>query len=651
MRTRPETLAAGARIERIPILMSDARPNVSESEARAVAEGARETTWDAPSFVRELFLGRLDLGLIHPFPEPDPEEQKRAAEFLAKLERFLVEKVDGEQIERDARIPEAVIQGLREMGAFGIKIPREYGGLGLSQYTYCRAMSLVTSVNGSLVALLSAHQSIGVPGPVKMFGTDEQKQRFLPRLAKGAISAFALTEDEVGSDPARMTTTAIPTPDGSAYVLNGQKLWITNGSVAELMVVMARTPGKDGKPGPISAFIVETNSPGFEVVKRLEFMGLRGIENATLRFTNVRVPKENLLWGEGKGLKLALITLNAGRLTIPAGCAAIGKWCLNLCRQWANTRQQWGKQVGRHDAVAQMLAKMAADTYAMEAVADLGALLADRGRSDIRLEAAIAKMWNTDLGWALVDSAVQIRGGRGYETAASMELRGEPGIPLERALRDMRINLIFEGSNQVMRLFIAREALDVHLKVAGDVVMPNVPLGRRLAGLVRSGLFYAGWYPMRWLGWGHWPQYAEFGSLAGHMRWIERTSRRLSRQVFHLMVLHGPALERRQMLLFRCVDVGAELFAMAATCSRALRDAKQGVGDGSGLQLADTFCRAARRRVEASFAAIASNDDVSNYDTARGVLSERFRWLEDGVVPAPQAPAATSGSAKGAAAS
>ncbi len=630
--------------------MSDAKPNVSESEARAVAEGARETTWDAPSFVRELFLGKLDLGLIHPWPEPDAEEQKRAAEFLAKLETFLREKVDGEVIERDGRIPDEVVQGLKAMGAFGIKIPREYGGLGLSQYTYCRAMSLVTSVNGSLVALLSAHQSIGVPGPVKMFGSDEQKKRLLPRLAAGAISAFALTEEEVGSDPARMTTTAVPTPDGSAYLLNGRKLWITNGTVSELMVVMARTPGKDGKPGPISAFVVETNSPGFEVVNRLEFMGLRGIENAVLSFTNVRVPKENLLWGEGKGLKLALVTLNTGRLTIPAGCAAIGKWALNVCRHWANARQQWGKNVGKHDAVAQMLAKMAADTYAMEAIADLGSLLADRGKSDIRLEAAIGKMWNTDVAWALCDDAMQIRGGRGYETAASLASRGEAPIPLERALRDMRINKIFEGSNQVMRLFIAREALDLHLKVAGDVVMPNVPMGRRLSGLVRSGLFYLGWYPTRWLGWGHWPQYSEFGPLAGHLRWVERTSRRLARQIFHLMVVNGPALERRQSQLFRCVDAGAELFAMAATCSRALRDTRKGVGDGSAMPLADTFCRAARRRVEASFAAVASNDDVSNYETARGVLSDRFAWLEDGILEPPGAPPAVPAGTKEAAA-
>ncbi len=609
------------------------RAHASEQEARAVAEASRETAWTAPSFVRELFLGRLAMGLVHPYPEPDPEEQTRAAEFMGRLERFLREQVDGERIEQDARVPDAVIDGLRALGAFGIKIPREYGGLGLSQYSYGRAMGLCGTVSSALVTLLSAHQSIGVPQPLKLFGTEEQKKQWLPRLARGAVSAFALTEPDVGSDPARMTTTATPTPDGSSWVLNGEKLWCTNGTIAELMVVMARTPGRDGRPGPISAFIVEGDTPGVEVAGRLEFMGLRGIENAWLRLRNVRVPRENLLSGEGRGLKLALVTLNTGRLTVPAGCAAAGKWCVQVAREFAKDRVQWGKPVGHHEAVAQMLTEMAATTYAMEAIADLCSMLADRGRADIRLEAAIAKLWNTERAWEVADLAVQVCGGRGYETARSLASRGETPVPLERLLRDLRINRIFEGTSQIMRLFIAREALDPHLTAAGDVVMPGVPAARRMTGAMRAGAFYARWYPARWLAWDHWPRHGGFGPLADHVRWMARASRRLARAQFHLMVRYGPGLEKRQAQLFRCVDVGAELFAMAATTSRATRDAARGrATDGSPLELADVFCRLARRRIERLFEAIADNDDETVYEVARDVLDRRYGWLEDGIV-------------------
>ena len=625
------------------------KAHVSELEARAVAEASRETRWESPSFVREMFLGRLELGLIHPHLEPDPEEQKRAAPFLEKLERFLRDEVDPEEVEHTGRIPQPAIDRLKELGAFGIKIPREYGGLGLSQYTYGRAMGLVGTRCGALVALLSAHQSIGVPTPLKLFGSEEQKHRLLPRLAKGAISAFALTETDVGSDPARMTTTAVPTADGTAYVLNGEKLWCTNGSIAELLVVMARTPGKPGKPGPISAFIVEGNAPGIEVVQRLEFMGIRGIENALLRFTNVRVPRENLLWAEGKGLKLALVTLNTGRLTLPATCASAGKWCVQVARRFAKERVQWGRPVGQHEAVAQMLADMAARTYAMEAISDLSALLADAGKSDIRLEAAIAKLWNSDVAWQISDEAVQIRGGRGYETARSLASRGEAPVPLEQVHRDLRINRIFEGTNQVMRLFIAREALDPHLEVASDAVMPHVPFGRRLAGLGRAALFYAWWYPSRWLGWGRWPRYSEFGPLAGHLRWVDRTSRRLARQLFHLMMRWGPALEKKQAQLFRCVDIGAELFAMSAVCVRAHRDARRPGADRTTLELADVFCRMARGKVEALFEEVRTNADARVYAAARGVLDGRYGWLEQGIVEAPEHPEAPLAEAKGAA--
>jgi len=614
--------------------MSEKKKLATELEAREVAEHAREQDWEKHSFARALFEGRLDLGLVHPHPRPDPEEQARAAEFMEKLTAYARDHIDGDQIDRDGWVPQEVLDGLAELGAFGIKTPRKYGGLELSQLSYNRALAIVASRCGATGAFLSAHQSIGVPGPLLKFGTDEQKDRYLPRLAKGALSAFALTEKDVGSDPANMATTAELSDDGSHWILNGEKLWATNGPRAEIIVVMARTAASKGSSRkPITAFIVETAWEGVEVLNECSFMGLKGLSNGSLRFTNVRVPAENLLWGEGKGLKLALVTLNTGRLALPAFCAAAGKGCLEMLRDWANQRVQWGRPVGKHDAIAQMLGKMAADTYAMEALVELTAGMSDSGKFDIRLEAAIAKLWATETGWSLVNDALQVRGGRGYETHESLQKRGETSYPIERYVRDMRINTIFEGSSEIMRLFIAREAVDRHLSIAGDLVNPKAPVGAKLKALVRAGLYYAWWYPTRFLGWSAWPRYSEFGGLARHVRYVERTSRKLARATFYTMVRFGPGLERRQAVLGRIVDIGADLLVMTACIVRAQMLSEQNGADTRGAAaLADAYCRQARRRISGRFRSVFRNDDAATYSVAMRFLKGEFDWLEAGVI-------------------
>ena len=611
-------------------------PSVDERQARQVAEAARESAWLQPSFGKQLFLGDFQLGLIHPQPRPDADMTRRGEEFCARMREYCETSVSGAVIERDAKIPDEVVKGLADLGAFGIKISPEYGGLGLSYLYYNRALMIAGSASPAIAALLSAHQSIGVPQPIAQFGTDEQKRRYLPRCARGEISAFLLTEPDVGSDPARLATTAEPSADGSEYILNGVKLWTTNGVVADLLVVMARVPRSEGHRGGITAFVVEGNADGVTVEQRNSFMGLRGLENGVTRFYQVRVPAECRIGDEGKGLKIALTTLNTGRLSLPASCAATGKLAVKIAREWAGERVQWGRPVGEHEAVAKKISFIAATAYAVEAVVELSSQLADGKRQDIRIEAALAKLYCSEMGWKIADELVQIRGGRGYETAASMAARGERGVPAEQWLRDMRINRIFEGSSEIMRLFIAREAVDAHLAAAGELIEPGVPAGRKARAAAKAGGFYAKWLPTLVTGKGQQPgAYNEFGPLAGHLRYVERTSRKLARATFYGMARWQGKLERKQGFLGRIVDIGAELYAMSAACTRAQLDAtdEAGTGRGStGFELAGAYCAQARLRCDELFGQLWANTDTADSALSAQVLTGRYTWLEDGII-------------------
>ncbi|MFD6873139.1 MULTISPECIES: acyl-CoA dehydrogenase family protein [unclassified Streptomyces] len=616
------------------------QPKVTEREARRVAEAAREQDWRKPSFAKELFLGRFRLDLIHPHPLPADEDARRGEAFLARLREFCEAMLaDGTaaRIEREAKIPDEAVRGLKELGALGMKIDPKYGGLGLTQVYYNKALALVGSVSPAIGALLSAHQSIGVPQPLKMFGTQEQKDAYLPRCATTAISAFLLTEPDVGSDPARLATTAVP--DGEdAYVLDGVKLWTTNGVVADLLVVMARVPKGDNHRGGITAFVVEADSPGITVEHRNAFMGLRGLENGVTRFHGVRVPAAQRIGAEGAGLKIALTTLNTGRLSLPAMCVGAGKWCLKIAREWSGVREQWGRPVARHEAVGAKISFIAATTFALEAVVDLASQMADEDRNDIRIEAALAKLYGSEMACLMADELVQIRGGRGFETAESLAARGERAVPAEQMLRDLRINRIFEGSTEIMHLLIAREAVDAHLAVAGDIIDPEKDLGDKARAGARAAGFYARWLPQLATGAGQLPgTYRDFHptghpDLATHLRYVERGSRKLARSTFYAMSRWQGRMETKQNFLGRIVDIGAELFAMSAACVRAEHLRAAGEHGREAYQLADAFCRQSRIRVEELFGRLWSNTDDLDRKVVEGVMGGAYTWLEEGVL-------------------
>ncbi len=604
--------------------------NEEEAASIAVAEDNRELDWKSKSFMASMFMGDFDVAMCFPFPAQDAADKAAGDAMCAKVQAWAEANIDGEQIDHDEEIPAHVLRGCAELGLMGIKIPTKYGGLGMSQTNYMRILSVIANHCGSVAATLSAHQSIGAPQPLKLFGTQAQKDKYLPLFAKGALSAFALTEPGVGSDPANMSTTAVTDENGD-WILNGTKLWCTNGNIADVIVVMARTPAivKNGREiNQISAFIVETDTPGFQVLHRSRFMGLKAIENGIIRFVDLKVPKENLVGGEGKGLRLALTTLNDGRLSIPAIGAQSMIEIGAFMTRWAKTREQWGKVIGEHEAGAEKLAQITAGAYAMETFSNYCAALSDMGDRDLRMEAASAKLYNTEMSWTLADTAMQLRGGRGYETHTSLEGRGAPAFPMERALRDTRINRIVEGTSDIMRLFLAREALDSHLRLAGGLFKRGATVGDKLGVLARSGVFYARWYPRLWLG-GLFKSYGGFDPrLRKWVKWVEKRSRKLARTLFHQMMFKGQKLEMHQLILARLVDVGTELAVMALVAARV--QTEMAAGDASGLNKAVYWLHARSVVVDQLFSAVTSNSDA----LARAVAKEAMDGAD--TLPAPR---------------
>jgi alkylation response protein AidB-like acyl-CoA dehydrogenase len=619
--------------------------NVSEKEARDVVEAAREADWKLPSFGKQLFLGDFRLDLIHPQPKLAADQIEKGERFLAELRKVL-EETDPLEIEREAKIPDSLVDALKRIGALGIKVPPEYGGLGLSQVYYSKALAIAGNCHSAICTLLSAHQSIGVAEPLRMFGSEEQRQKWLPLVAKDHISAFLLTEPGVGSDPARMESTAMPvasapvddditaTPVEGGYRITGRKLWATNGTVADIVVVMAKVPKGDGHRGGISAFVLPYDSEGITVLHRNAFMGLRGIENSVTVLNDVFVPEENRIAREGDGLRIALSTLNTGRLALMAISVGASKWATKVAREWATERVQWGRPIGKHDAVAQKLAFIAGSAFGLEAMLDVSARLADDKRNDIRIEAALCKVYGSELAWKVIDELMQVRGGRGYETAESLKARGEKPVPVEQALRDMRVNRIFEGSSEIMHLLIAREAVDTHLQAAGGLLMGDGDAKAKADAAMKAGLFYGKWLPQLAVGKGQNPRsYEEFGPLATYLRYVERASRKLARSTFYGMARWQAKLENKQTFLGRVVDIGAELFAISSTVVYAdTLGREQPERKEEAIELAELFCSMAKRRADTLFHELWANDDDSRYSAAQNLLTGRYAWLEDGVL-------------------
>lgn len=555
---------------------------------------AEELLFSGPQqagFAKELYFGRFRAESIMPYPQLSPAEQARGDEAVAAVRQFAEEHIDAYAIDHAADIPPEVIRGLGDLGVLGMTVSPEYGGRGMSQQNYCRVMEVIGGHCGATAVFVNAHHSIGLRA-LELFGTEEQKERWMRPLASGEqLAAFALTEPEAGSDAANVQTRAEPTADGTGYRLNGEKRYITNGAIAQVLTVMARTPDPHDPEGKVTAFLVTPDMPGFEVLEaRMEKCGIRGTATARLAFHDILVPKENILGTLGKGLRLALTVLDFGRTTFGASCTGAAKFCLSKAAEYANQRRQFGRTLGEFELVREKIALAAADTFAMESATYHTAALVDSGAEDYMLETAMLKVFASDRLWRIVNDTLQIYGGAGYFSDQ----------PFERMMRDARINLIGEGANDVLRSFIAMvgfRGLGLELQQVSRKPWQVLKLWRPAAPV-----------PVN-----HRRLHAAANSLGRQIGQFGRACQRA-------LVRYREGILDRQLVQARLGDVATELFVASCVFSRLDRMLSEPASDESArnrdLQTGLYYLKVAHRRNERRLHALHANDDAELNATA-----------------------------------
>lgn len=572
-----------------------------------------------------------------------PETSPSAQSFIEQFKAAII-PLDPERVDSEGELPEPLLKTLAELGAFGIKIPTRFGGQEFTQYEYQKVATLCGSVDASLTVLLSAAQSIGVPEPLRLFGTEAQKAKYLPRLARGEVSGFALTEKHVGCDIAKVETYAVRVTENGqtvGYRLSGEKLFITNSAkqdgefLSSMLVVIARIVDRPEElqesraPKRYGAFIVETQWTGCSVT-RLRFEGVRGIYNGAPTFTNVFVPIENRLGSEDDGLRIALATLTVGRLTLPAACLGGLKQCLSVMRWWGRTRVQWNKPIGEHSLIGEKLCRAAAYTLALEAVMAFCGAWANR-KGDLRLESAAAKIIGSEWYWDVVNDLFQVRGGRGYMTVESQRKCGEQGIPVMRMLRDARINLVWEGTSEILRIWMAREALSPYIE-KGIAFLQGPPSQR-----VEASLYYARTALRSCLPSLHVRHNSKvFGEdNARWVRFIESCSQSVTRATVAATLRHRQSLHKKQLLLQYLVNDSLLLFPMAATLwfsSQPEMRTKPGI-----RELASYFCQDMEEKLYPASSPTrrirGHKKDRTVYKLAQSIMQGEYAWLEEGILP------------------